>query len=317
MMDWSDSHCRNFWRLLTANARLYTEMITTGALLRGDSERHLAFKPTEHPIALQLGGSSPKDLATASQLGEQAGYDEINLNVGCPSDRVSSGEFGASLMLKPELVADCIAAMRDSISVPVTVKCRIGVDDTDSYDELCHFVSLARQSGCSTFIVHARKAWLSGLSPKQNREIPPLSYPTVHSLKQDFPELSIILNGGIKTLEQCSEHLESVDGLMIGREAYQNPMMLAGVDNTLFGDSRGPASAMDAALAYSEYMREQLGIGARLHHMTRHVLGLFSGLPGARSYRRHLSTHANREDASIDVFLQALEFVGKRSRKNG
>lgn len=309
MMDWSDSHCRNFWRLLTRRARLYTEMITTGALLCGDHQRHLSFSVEEHPIALQLGGNQPGDLATAARLGEKAGYNEINLNVGCPSDRVSSGAFGASLMLQPELVAECIDAMMAAVNVPVTIKCRIGVDDTDSYEALCRFIALSNQSGCSTYIIHARKAWLSGLSPKQNREVPPLSYPTVHRIKKDFPHLDIVLNGGVKTLPQCHEHLDNVDGIMIGREAYQNPMMLSAVDSSLFGEKQPPKTASQVAHAYAEYMSEQLQRGARLHHMTRHVLGLFNGVHGARGYRRHLSTYANKKEADIDVFYDALEHI--------
>ena len=308
MMDWSDRHCRYFWRLLTKHARLYTEMVTTGALIHGDAQYHLAYDPFEHPIAIQLGGNDPKDLAHCAKLAEQAAYDEVNLNVGCPSDRVKSGAFGASLMNRPELVADCVKAMRDAVSIPVTVKCRIGVDDNDSYSALCEFIDHSRRAGCSVFIVHARKAWLSGLSPKQNREIPPLNYPTVFQLKKDFPELTIVLNGGLSDIAACESALEQLDGVMIGREAYQNPYMLGEVDS-LFGLTDAPPrpQRVDIATRYAKYIETQLNHGVRLNHMTRHILGLFNGQPGARKWRRYLSEHAYKPDAGIDTYFRALE----------
>lgn len=312
MMDWSDRHCRYFWRQMTRHARLYTEMITTGALIHGDAERHLRYNDCEHPIAVQLGGSEPKDLATAAKMCERAGYDEVNLNVGCPSERVQNGAFGACLMNEPQLVADCIRAMRDAVSIPVTIKCRIGVDDNDSYEALQHFVEMNSQAGCEVFIIHARKAWLTGLSPKENREVPPLNYPTVFSIKQDFPELSIILNGGVKTLQACGEILEQLDGVMIGREAYQNPFMLAGVDARFFSDdvatvpSANTLTRLDVALSMMPYIEAQVAKGAKLNHITRHMLGLFNGQPGARQWRRFLSENAHRPDAGVEVFEASL-----------
>lgn len=308
MLDWSDRHCRYFWRLISQRARLYTEMITTGALLHGDVERHLAFNREEHPIAVQLGGSEPTDLAQAAKICQNYGYDEINLNVGCPSERVQSGAFGACLMNEPETVARCIDAMRNAVSIPVTIKCRIGVDDNDSYKALQRFVAINHTAGCNTFIVHARKAWLSGLSPKQNREIPPLNYPTVFALKNDFPDLTIVLNGGIKSLQCCSDALEILDGVMIGREAYQNPFMLNDVDKLLFDSNRDKhLSRIDVARQYGGYIEAQLDQGSKLSHMTRHILGLFNGMPGARKWRRYLSENAHRAGAGIEVYYDALE----------
>ncbi|MDB2410455.1 tRNA dihydrouridine(20/20a) synthase DusA [Pseudomonadales bacterium] len=308
MMDWSDRHCRYFWRLLTQQSLLYTEMITTGALIHGDVARHLAFDNSEHPIAVQLGGNNANDLASCAKLCEQRGYDEVNLNVGCPSDRVKSGAFGACLMNQPQVVADGIKAMRDAVDIPVTIKCRIGVDDNDSYESLCHFVSLNAEAGCEVFIIHARKAWLSGLSPKQNREVPPLDYPRVYQLKKDFPNLNIILNGGLKTIVDCQKALEQLDGVMIGREAYQNPSMLHDVDSAIYNiHSKEFASTLDVANRFAGYMDSQLIKGVRLNHMTRHLLGLFNGQPGARVYRRHLSENANKAGAGVDVFMDALD----------
>mgnify|MGYP001330105496 FL=1 len=308
MMDWSDKHCRYFWRLLTKQSRLYTEMITTGAIIHGDATRHLRFNAVEHPIAVQLGGNDANDLASSAKICADFGYDEINLNVGCPSDRVKSGAFGASLMNHPQTVADGVKAMRNAVDLPVTIKCRIGVDDNDSYEALQHFVGLNAEAGCDTFIVHARKAWLSGLSPKQNREIPPLEYPRVFQLKQDFPELKIILNGGLKTIAQCKQALAKLDGVMIGREAYQNPFMLSDVDSLIFDEGvtliRDP---MSIAETYADYIEEQLLQGVKLNHMTRHLLGLFNGRPGARQFRRHLSENAYKNDAGVEVYHQALK----------
>lgn len=312
MMDWSDRHCRYFWRLLTKRSLLYTEMITTGALIYGDQDSHLAFHQDEHPIAAQLGGSDPADLSRAALICQQAGYDEVNLNVGCPSERVKSGAFGACLMNEPQTVADGVKAMRDTVQIPITVKCRIGVDENDSYQALCEFVSCIQEAGCHTVIVHARKAWLNGLSPKQNREVPPLKYSTVYQLKQDFPALQIIINGGLKTISQCEQALEQVDGVMIGREAYQNPFMLNSVDQRLFGDHPKAAdlpSAKQIALSYADYIETQLAQGVRLNHMTRHLLGLFHGVSGARAFRRYISENAHAKNAGVEVFLAALEKI--------
>jgi len=310
MLDWTDSHCRYFFRLLCKHALLYSEMVTTGAILRGDAAGHLRFNTEEQPVALQLGGSDPGDLAACARIGEQYGYAEINLNVGCPSDRVQNGRFGACLMAEPELVADCVAAMRQAVSIPVTVKSRIGIDDKDSYPELLDFIATVSAAGCGTFIVHARKAWLSGLSPKQNREIPPLRYDVVAQLKRDFPHLEIVINGGITTLETAASLLETVDGVMLGREAYHNPYILSRVDRELFGDDSPIRSRRDIVLALIPYVERQLAQGARLNNIARHVLGLFHGANGARAWRRHLSEHAAKPGADARVLLRALEFTG-------
>jgi tRNA-dihydrouridine synthase A len=309
MMDWSDRHCRYFWRLLTRQALLYTEMVTTGALIHGDRKRFLHFNPEEHPVALQLGGSEPAALARCAAWAAQWGYDEVNLNCGCPSDRVQSGMFGACLMAQPALVADCVRAMRDACELPVTVKHRIGIDHMESYQELVDFVGTVAAGGCDVFIVHARKAWLQGLSPRENREIPPLNYPWVYRLKQDFPNLAIVINGGIQDLAACREHLQHVDGVMIGREAYQNPWMLADADATVFGTSN-PAPDRDTVIAaLLPYVEQQLAAGVALNHITRHILGLYQGVPGARKFRRHLSENAFRPDAGLDTLVDAHELV--------
>jgi tRNA-dihydrouridine synthase A len=309
MMDWSDRHCRFFWRLLTRRARLYTEMVTSGALLHGDRERFLRFNPEEHPVALQLGGSEPAELARCARFAEQWGYDEVNLNCGCPSDRVQSGLFGACLMARPQLVADCVAAMRDACDIPVTVKHRIGIDDMESFEEMLGFVDTVAGGGCDTFIVHARKAWLQGLSPRENREIPPLHHDWVHRLKTERPGLTIVINGGIDSIEASRHHLSLVDGVMIGREAYHNPFMLAGVDSKLFGESERSLSRASVAAALIPYVLRELEAGTRLHHMTRHILGLYQGVPGARKFRRHLSENAYREGAGIGVLEDAIALV--------
>ena len=309
MMDWSDRHCRYFWRLMTGHSLLYTEMITTGALLYGDAERQLAFDPSEHPLAVQLGGSDREALAHCALRCQQAGYDEINLNVGCPSERVKSGAFGACLMNQPQRVADAIKAMRDCVDIPVTIKCRIGVDDNDSYEALCEFVEINRAAGCERFIVHARKAWLSGLSPKQNRDVPPLDYPRVYQLKRDFPSLTFILNGGLKQLADCEQALQQLDGVMIGREAYQNPYLLQSVDEKIFQRPSERQSRQQIGLRYAEYIERELQAGTRLNHMTRHALGLFNGVSGARRYRRQISEQAHQRGAGVEVFLSALEKV--------
>lgn len=316
MLDWSDRHCRHFWRLLTRRARLYTEMITTGALLHGRADRHLQHDEFEHPIAVQLGGSDPADLARAAKICARYGYDEINLNVGCPSERVKSGAFGACLMNEPETVASCVRAMQDAVDIPVTIKCRIGVDDNDSYEALHNFIAVNRDAGCRVFIIHARKAWLTGLSPKENREIPPLNYPVVFRVKQDFPDLAIVLNGGLKTIDSCHQALLQLDGVMMGREAYQNPFLLGRIDREIFGiDEEGSRrDRFTIAREYGNYVEKQLANGARLNHMTRHILGLFNGQPGARNWRRYLSENAHRKGAGIDVYMGALELMGSESR---
>lgn len=315
MMDWSDRHCRYFWRLLSGQARLYTEMITTGALIHGSVERHLVFNREEHPIAVQLGGSDPVDLAKSAKICEDWGYDEINLNVGCPSERVQNGAFGACLMNEPELVADCVSAMREVVEIPVTIKCRIGVDDNDSYEALQTFVSRNANAGCEIFIIHARKAWLSGLSPKQNREIPPLNYPAVFQIKKDFPELCVVLNGGLKTIGACADALNQLDGVMVGREAYQNPSMLLAVDGTLYDLQASTAiepsiaNGLQVADRMSPYIAQELSKGARLNHITRHMLGLFNGQPRARQWRRYLSENASKPGAGIDIYQNSLEIM--------
>ena len=309
MLDWTDRHCRFFLRLLSRHVRLYTEMVTTGAVLRGDRDRLLAYDPAEHPLTLQLGGSDPADLARCAKIAADWGYDEVNLNVGCPSDRVHSGRFGACLMAEPNLVAECVAAMRASVNLPVTVKTRIGIDERDSYEELADFIGRVAAGGCATFIIHARKAWLRGLSPRENREIPPLRYEVVHQLKRDFPHLTVVLNGGLTTLDQAAEQLRRVDGVMMGRAAYENPYLLAGVDQRFFGTSESPFSRHQVVQALLPYIKGQLRQGTPLHCMTRHILGLFQGVPGARAWRRTLSEPACRRGAGVDVVENALRQV--------
>ena len=305
MLDWTDRYCRYFLRLISRHTLLYTEMVTTGAILYGERSRFLDFDPNEHPLALQLGGSDPGDLARCAKLGEAWGYDEINLNLGCPSDRVQSGRFGACLMLTPALVADGIKAMLDAISIEVTVKHRIGVDEQDSYPALCDFVGTLSEAGCATFIVHARKAWLQGLSPKENREVPPLSYETVYRLKQDFPSLTVVINGGITSLSQAEEQLAKVDGVMIGREAYHNPWILAGADRRLFGDAAPPPERHDILDRLLPFIDSELAKGVPLNRITRHILGLFHGCPGARHFRRVLSEGAHLPGADSRLIAQA------------
>ncbi|MCB1735901.1 MAG: tRNA dihydrouridine(20/20a) synthase DusA [Gammaproteobacteria bacterium] len=306
MLDWTDRHCRYFLRLISRHTLLYTEMITTGALLHGDVERHLRYDASEHPLAVQLGGSEPDDLARCARLAEEWGYDEVNLNVGCPSERVQNGAFGACLMAEPRLVADCVKAMRDAVSIPVTVKHRIGIDARDSYPELLDFVGTVAEAGCEVFIVHARKAWLSGLSPKENREVPPLRYEVVADLKRDFPERQFVLNGGIQTLDDAETHLHTFDGVMLGRAAYHDPYLLAEVDRRIYADPHPVPSRADIVEAFIPYVETQLAAGLRLNHLTRHILGLFQNIPGARHWRRHLSEHAHRPDAGILTLLAAL-----------
>lgn len=316
MMDWTDRHDRYFLRLISKRARLYTEMVTTGALLHGDVDRHLRFDVAEQPVALQLGGSEPEDLAKAARLGEQWGYDEINLNCGCPSPRVQRGAFGACLMLEPQLVADCVKAMQDVVSVPVTVKCRIGVDDTEDYAFLRHFTETLIAAGCETLIVHARKAWLKGLSPKQNREIPPLRYELVHQLKQAFPQLTIVTNGGLRSLEAAQRELQHVDGVMLGREAYENPWLLAQVDPQLFDEPAPFAERADVLRAMYPYIEEQLSQGVPLPHITRHLLGLFKGQVGGKLFRRELTEQARLRGAGIDTLERALQLVDQAAQRS-
>lgn len=314
MMAWTDRHTRYFLRLICKNAGLYTEMVTANALVHGDPERFLSFDASEHPVALQLGGSDPSLLAKAAKTGEDWGYDEINLNVGCPSDRVSSGHFGACLMAQPSLVADCIQAMAETVSLPVTVKCRIGIDDMDTGEPLDRFIQTVHSAGCQTFIIHARKAWLKGLSPKENRDIPPLDYERVYQLKRSFSDLKIIINGGVTTLDQSKAHLEHVDGVMLGRAAYETPYLLADVDQQIFGLETATATRARIVEQFIPYCDKEVSLGTPLHRMTRHILGLFHGCPGARHWRRHLSTNAVRKGATTEVIKNALEFVSARQQ---
>lgn len=316
MMDWTTRDYRAFVRTLTRHALLYTEMVTTGAILHGSPrERFLGFDEVEHPLALQLGGSDAGELAECAAIAEAWGYDEVNLNVGCPSDRVQNNLIGACLMGHPEKVAAAVRAMHEAVSIPVTVKCRIGIDDQDEDTDLSRFIEIVADAGCDTFIVHARKAWLEGLSPKENRDVPPLNYPRVHRLKASRPELHIGINGGITTLDECREQLERVDSVMIGREAYQNPWLLAGVDQALYGVPGPAESRHGAARALRPYIARRLDEGAKLNHLTRHLLGLFQGQPGGRKFRRHLSENAHREGAGLSVFDDALGLVTERETR--
>ncbi|HEY9233622.1 MULTISPECIES: tRNA dihydrouridine(20/20a) synthase DusA [Phenylobacterium] len=318
MMDWTDRHCRMLHRTLSSRALLYTEMVTTGAVLHGDRERLLGFSPAEHPVALQLGGSEPAELAAAARIGEAEGYDEINLNVGCPSDRVQSGRFGACLMREPELVAECMAAMGAAVKVPVTVKCRIGVDDQDPEESLFRLVELCAQAGVTSFVVHARKAWLQGLSPKENRDVPPLDYALVHRLKRERPDLTIAINGGIGSLDEAMEQLQTVDGVMLGRAAYHTPAILGEVDRRVFGAGEGvDVDAFQAVELYRPYVLGELAKGTHLAAMTRHMLGLFHGLPGARAWRRVLTVEGVKSGAGIEVIDAALAQVLRAKDERG
>ena len=315
MMGWTDRHARYFLRLITKHTLLYTEMVNTGAMLHnrqkiGEQKRFLAFHADEHPLALQLGGSDPAALAQCALMAEDAGFDEVNLNVGCPSDRVKSGNFGACLMAQPELVADSVSAMMAKVSIPITVKCRIGIDDMEDYQSLEHFIHIVAQGGCDTFIVHARKAWLKGLSPKQNREIPPLNYDYVYRLKSENPELTVVINGGIKTMEAMQQQLEHVDGVMIGREAYYNPYILASVDQDIYQDANAVLkSREEIVLQMLDYIDNEIKNGTSLHSITRHMLGLYLGCRGAKAWRRHLSEKAHASDADSSVLKAALSHV--------
>jgi tRNA-dihydrouridine synthase A len=308
MLDWTDRHCRFFHRLLAPDALLYTEMVTTGALIHGDRKRHLAFSSEEHPLALQLGGSDPADLSACAKMAQEAGYDEVNLNVGCPSDRVQKGRFGACLMLEPALVRDCVVAMQDAVDIPVTVKSRLGVDDHDSYAFFSDFIGTVAESGCRTFIVHARKAWLTGLSPKQNRDVPPLHYDRVLSLKKEHPELEVILNGGITTVEQVRSHLERFDGVMLGRAAYHDPWMLARLQGELF-DRQGVSDREQAVHAMSDYLEREVASGTPVKKVSRHILGLFQRMPGAKRWRRYISENAHLDQANARLLEEALSHM--------
>lgn len=308
-MDWTDRHCRVFHRTFSRRARLYSEMVTTGAIIHGPRQRLLGFDPSEQSLALQLGGSDPKDLAQCAKIGEDFGYDEINLNCGCPSDRVQNGAFGACLMREPALVGDCVSAMKASVRIPVTVKCRIGVDDQDPEQALWAMAQSVIAAGADALIVHARKAWLQGLSPKENRDVPPLDYSLVYRLKAAYPQVPIIINGGITSLDAAQEHLTHLDGVMLGRVAYHEPGLLGLVDPILFGEPAAYASQFEVLEAYLPYIEQRLSEGVRLADMTRHILGLFTGMPGARAWRRHLATYAVKSGAGLDVVRQAAAMV--------
>jgi tRNA-dihydrouridine synthase A len=309
MMDWTDRHCRYFHRILSRRARLYTEMLAVGAVLHGDRERLLRFDAAEHPLALQLGGSEPAQLAVAASIGADWGYDEINLNIGCPSERVKSGAFGACLMREPELVGDCVATMKARVKIPVTVKCRTGVDEQDPEAALGELATRVVAAGCDALIVHARKAWLSGLSPKENRDVPPLDYGLVHALKRRYPALPVVLNGGLAALAQIDTELQYVDGVMVGRAAYQNPALLLEADPFLFGAAAPVGTTVAAVEAFIPYVEARLADGVPLHAMTRHLLGLFNGLPGARAWRRHLAMEAVKPCAGVQTLRAALAHV--------
>ena len=309
MMDWTDRHCRYFHRLITRHALLYSEMVTAEAVIHGDRDRLIGFSDEEHPVALQLGGSDPVRLAEASRIAAGYGYDEINLNIGCPSDRVQSGRFGACLMAEPELVRDCVTAMCEAVQIPVTVKCRIGIDDSDIEADLDRFIDVVAQAGCGVFAIHARKAWLEGLSPKQNRDIPPLDYDRVYRLKMRRPDLTIIINGGIETLEQADNHLVHTDGVMIGRAAYHTPYMLAEVDARYFNSTASVANRAEIVTNLMPYIEIEMAKGVRMHQITRHILGLYHGQPCARAWRRHLSEVGVLAGSGVAVLSEALEIV--------
>lgn len=309
MMEWTDRHDRFFLRLISRHALLYTEMVTAPAILHGDRDYLLGFDSAEHALAIQLGGSNAGELREAARIAEDYGYDEINLNVGCPSDRVQSGRFGACLMKEPDLVAECVAAMEASVRLPVTVKCRIGVDDQDPREALPALIEKVRQAGCKTFIVHARKAWLDGLSPKENRTVPPLDYDLVYEMKRSYPDLEICLNGGVGTLDETEQHLAHVDGVMMGRMAYERPYVLADVDQRIFGSIEPVKTPHEIVEAFLPYLSAKLEEGVPLNAMTRHILGIFQGLPGARAWRRHLSENAYKKDSGLQVVRDAMAKV--------
>ena len=310
MLDWSDRHQRALMRVMSKHSLVYTEMVTTGALIHGDAARYLKFNQEEHPVALQLGGSDPKAMATCAKMAEECGYDEVNINVGCPSDRVQNGAFGACLMAEPELVAENVVAMQAAVDIPVTVKNRIAIDEMEEEETLRRFLSIVSEAGCKTFLVHARKAWLKGLSPKQNRDVPPLNYELVYQMKREFPQLEIIINGGIKTIEESTEHLTHVDGVMVGREAYHNPYIMTEVDQRIYGEnSHDQQSRFEVLDAYMEYMQQQILEGVYLKSMSRHLLGLFTGEKGAKAWRRYISENAHKEGAGIEVIEKAASFI--------
>lgn len=314
MLDWTDRHCRYFLRLLSRRATLYSEMVTTGALIHGDAQRHLAFNDTEHPLVLQLGGSVPQEMAQCARMAQDWGYDEVNINVGCPSDRVQNNMIGACLMAHPERVAECVDAMRQAVDIPVTVKHRIGINGRDSYQALVDFVGMVAEAGCEHFIVHARIAILEGLSPKENRHVPPLRYEVVQQLKQEYPHLQMTLNGGIKTLDECEKHLHTFEGVMLGREVYSNPWLLSEVDQRLYQDSSSlaPTSRTEIMLKLRAYIEQQVAQGVKVTHITRHILGIAQGFPGARRFRQLLSADIHRHENQLAVFDQAIEVLQGR-----
>lgn len=308
MLDWTDRHCRFFLRQLSKHTVLYTEMVTTGAIIYGKGD-YLSYNDEEHPVVLQLGGSEPDAMAHCAEIAQARGYDQVNINVGCPSDRVKNGSFGACLMAMPETVAQCVEAMKAKVDIPVTVKCRIGIDDMDDYEGLSRFVSLVAAAGCNDFTVHARKAWLKGLSPKENRDIPPLNYQRVYDLKNEFTDLNISINGGITTIEEAKAHLEYVDGVMMGREVYSNPFILSSIDNEIYGDTTNPITREQVVVAMNDYIQRQLENGSRVWHIARHVLGLFQSQTGGRIWRRYLSQNGTKRDVSNTLLLDAYEQV--------
>jgi tRNA-dihydrouridine synthase A len=316
MMDWTDRHCRFFHRLLTKRARLYTEMVTTAAVLHGDRKRLLGFDASEHPVALQLGGAEPGDLASCARIGEDFGYDEINLNVGCPSDRVQEGRFGACLMAEPQLVAECVAAMTSAVRIRVTVKCRIGIDDQDPELALSTLARAVVAAGAGALIVHARKAWLKGLSPRENRDIPPLDYPLVYRLKAEIPQIPVIINGGIASIDEAKQHLRHVDGVMLGRAAYKEPWRLSAVDAELFAEVATPVTMCDTLVTMADYIDREIAHGARLHTITRHLLGAFHAVPGARAFRRYLAENAGGSDAGAHTLREAMALVADRANNS-
>lgn len=309
MLDWTDRHERYFLRLMSRHAYLYTEMVTTGALIYGNRERYLQFNDEEHPVALQLGGSDPKDLAECAKMAEDYGYNEVNINVGCPSERVQKGAFGACLMAEPQLIAECVDTMRSAVNIPITVKNRLAIDEQDEEQSLRQFIAVVSAAGCETFIIHARKAWLKGLSPKENRDVPPLNYELVYQIKGENPALNIIVNGGIKSIESSLKHVESVDGVMLGREVYHNPYLMVQVDAKLYGDDYKILSRKQILERYFPYIEQQIEQGACLKHMSRHLLGLFQGQPGAKAWRRYISENAYKEGAGIEVLQYAMDKV--------
>ncbi len=310
MLDWTDRHERYFLRLMSRHAYLYTEMVTAGALIHGNRDRYLQFNDQEQPVALQLGGSDPQALAECAKMAEDYGYNEVNINVGCPSERVQKGAFGACLMAEPELIAECVDAMCAEVKIPITVKNRIGIDEQDEEQSLRQFIDVVSKSGCETFIVHARKAWLKGLSPKENRDVPPLNYDLVYQIKCEYPHLKIIINGGIKTIQSSLEHLQHVDGVMLGREVYHNPYLMIQVDGSIYADGGEVLLRKQILEQYFSYIEQQMGQGVYLKHMSRHLLGLFQGQPGAKAWRRYISENAYKEGAGIEVLQQAMERVG-------